>query len=109
MSDFSQSAICPNCKQRFAPDDGGCCSICDRCEEWIHRNSQAHTIFVDDGEEQHVCGQCYDWLIKTETDALRDTDDGDECPLCRKGWVEHARGYVTCCGECGASVPMEVE
>ena len=36
--------------------------------------------------------------------ALRNTEDGEECPLCQCGTVEHNAGFVSCTGECGASV-----
>lgn len=34
MSDFSITARCPGCGQRFAPDDGMCCVPCRECGAW---------------------------------------------------------------------------
>jgi hypothetical protein len=38
MSDFSYTATCPGCGQRFAPDDGACCVDCERCGQFFDRS-----------------------------------------------------------------------
>lgn len=53
MSDFSDSAKCPDCGRRFCPDDGGCCEI-HECTVCGKSALEEPDYFCDE------CGRCFD-------------------------------------------------
>jgi len=93
MSDFSITARCPGCGQRFAPDDGDCCVPCKYCEEY-DRPWKRHR-YCDEAED-YVCEYCwlgeqhYEDLERPENEVCQycgeESPGGDHpCAICVKG------------------------
>jgi len=74
MSDFSIVATCKFCKSRFAPDDGGCCELCDECREVIYRTEPFFQYKID-GKQVFICRSCADEYERTIAGELTEEDN----------------------------------